>query len=279
MIQRLWVARRLRRDGARVLLWGFAALATLGLYDILVAQTIINSAYLLPLGLLVFISTQAAMLSYRNKKAFRTLERQRAALAAQNVAIEHENRQRQLAEEALRKSERRFRSLADLLPEPVLETDTDGLVTYANRSSFKVFGYDRKTLKKPVNILDTVSGAHRDKVVQAMNDMNQNESINGLEVMARRNDGLMVSVALYANAIVNDDKIEGLPDHNPGHNQAQKNWNCNCAKPRVWKPWAPWPVVLPIDFNNILQAVSGIRAFGQAAQRTRHPGHALPRND
>ncbi len=256
MIQRLWVARLRGRDGARALLWGFAALATLAVHDILVAQTVIRSIYLLPLGLVVFIFAQAAMLSYRNKKAFQTLERQRAALTEQNLAIEHENRQRQLAEQALRNSERRFRSLADLLPEPVLETDTDGLVTYANRSSFKVFGYDRKKLIKPVNILDTVSGSQRDKVIEAMKSVKRNESINGLEVMARRNDGLMVSVALYINAIVNDDKIEGYRTIILDITK-RKKLELQLRQAQSLETVGTLAGGVAHDFNNILQAVRG----------------------
>lgn len=256
VIQRLWVARNNNRDGAKALLWGFTALASLAVFDIFVAQTIIRSIYLLPLGLMAFIFSQAALLSYRNKKAFNTLERQRAALAEKNLAIEHENRQRMMAEQALRESEKRFRNLADLLPEPVLETDATGLVTYANRSSFEVFGYERAKTSEAINILDTVTGEYKDAVIQAMRRLSCGESINGLESMVRRDDGSMVSVAMYANAITADGKIEGYRAIILDITK-RKKLELQLRQAQSLETVGTLAGGVAHDFNNILQAVRG----------------------
>lgn len=256
MIQRLWVARCNHRDGARALLYGFGILSALAIYDILVAQTIIRSFYLLPLGLVAFIFAQAAMLSYRNKKAFHTLERQRASLAEKNLAIEHENRQRMTAEEALRNSERRFRNLADLLPEPVLETDVNGVVTYANRSSFEVFGYQRSKDTEPVNIFETVHGPYKDNVIKAVRELRQGRYINGLETMVRRADGTMVSIALYANAIVNGDTIQGYRAIILDITE-RKKLELQLRQAQSLETVGTLAGGVAHDFNNILQAVRG----------------------
>lgn len=41
-------------------------------------------------------------------------------------------------------SERRFRELADLLPEGIFESDLSGFLTYANERALEWFGYDAK---------------------------------------------------------------------------------------------------------------------------------------
>ena len=55
---------------------------------------------------------------------------------------------RKRAEEALRQSEKRFRELANLLPQSVFETDERGNLTLANRNAFDTFGYTKTTLTK-----------------------------------------------------------------------------------------------------------------------------------
>ncbi len=66
-------------------------------------------------------------------------------------------------EAALRESERRFRELAELLPQPVFEFDRTGLFTFANRSAFAAFGYTPGDLQRGVHVLQTVVPEDRER--------------------------------------------------------------------------------------------------------------------
>ena len=55
------------------------------------------------------------------------------------------------AEEALRKSEIRFRELADLLPETIFEMDTGGKLSYVNAFGQEVFGLTEEVLRDGIN--------------------------------------------------------------------------------------------------------------------------------
>ena len=49
-----------------------------------------------------------------------------------------------LSNEALAKSEARFRDMAELLPDMIYEMDTALNINYANRAAFETFGYSQK---------------------------------------------------------------------------------------------------------------------------------------
>jgi PAS domain S-box-containing protein len=55
--------------------------------------------------------------------------------------------ERTLAEEALRESEKRFRALLDVVPNPILVFSLDGLVSYLNPAFTKLFGWAIEELK------------------------------------------------------------------------------------------------------------------------------------
>jgi PAS domain S-box-containing protein len=68
---------------------------------------------------------------------------------------------RKRIEEDLRKSERRFRELTDLLPQTVFELDIKGIVTFANRAGLDQFGYTAEDLAQGYNFLDLVAPDER----------------------------------------------------------------------------------------------------------------------
>lgn len=55
--------------------------------------------------------------------------------------------ERKAMEEALRKSEQKFRELADLLPQIIYELDADGYVTYVNKTGRETFGFETDVVR------------------------------------------------------------------------------------------------------------------------------------
>ncbi len=60
--------------------------------------------------------------------------------------------ERKKAEETLRMSEERFRTMAQLLPNGIYEADAELRITYANRAAFETFGYTQEGFDHGVSI-------------------------------------------------------------------------------------------------------------------------------
>ena len=95
------------------------------------------------------------------------------------------------AEQALNKSELRFRELADLLPQVVYEADTAGNLTYANRIAFERFGYSEDELRQGLNVLQMVAPRDREREGAAFHDIVAGKKRAGPpdEFLALRKDG------------------------------------------------------------------------------------------
>jgi PAS domain S-box-containing protein len=60
------------------------------------------------------------------------------------------------AEEVLKKSEARYRELANFLPEIVFETDITGKITFFNQRAFEIIGFTPEELQKGLNMFSFV---------------------------------------------------------------------------------------------------------------------------
>ncbi len=94
-----------KREGARLCLAEFAVLFLAVLNDILYANLLVPTGYLIHIGLIVFVFLHALLLAQRYSKAFATVDSQRLALAQTNRAYEQEIQERKRVEIALRQSQ------------------------------------------------------------------------------------------------------------------------------------------------------------------------------
>jgi len=118
------------------------------------------------------------------------------------------NRQRQienleqLVEERtgkLAESEKRFRELADLLPQIVFEIDDKGNLLFANRITFPATGYTEDDLRRGLNAFQMFAPEDHDRARQSMQRILSGEKLLGDEYTVQRKDGstfpTIVSVA------------------------------------------------------------------------------------
>lgn len=73
-----------------------------------------------------------------------------------NRSLGREIKERRQVESALRQSQKRFKDLADLLPQMIYEADARGTITYANEFGYQLSGHTKKDLPTR-NILDFLS--------------------------------------------------------------------------------------------------------------------------
>lgn len=118
--------------------------------------------------------------------------------------------ERKEAHEALRRSEERFRELAELLPEIVFEMNTDGELTFVNRKAFEMTGYRLEDLEKAFTVVDFLVPEDRERALTNIEkSMNRGESGDN-EYTAQRQDGSTFPVMARSVPIVSNGEVVGL---------------------------------------------------------------------
>jgi len=114
------------------------------------------------------------------------------------------------AEEALRQSEERFRTMTDLLPEVVFETDTSGNLTYVNRRGFALSGYTEKDFRRGINAVDLVIPEDRDRIRKNMKRILAGELTRDTEYTGLNKNGSHFPILSRATRIVRNGSVHGL---------------------------------------------------------------------
>ena len=114
------------------------------------------------------------------------------------------------ATEALRTSEKRFRELAEMLPEVVFECDLDGRLRFANRSALERFGYSSALLKQGVNAYAMLAPEDRARAREDAERIIRGEEIKDTQYTAIRGDGTKLPVIIHSSAIWESGQPVGL---------------------------------------------------------------------
>lgn len=117
---------------------------------------------------------------------------------------------RKETEIALARSERRYRELADLLPQSVFEADLSGRFLYVNKTGFALLGYSEEDLERGAYLLDMIVPEERPAVIEGMKLVMTGKSSPGNDYTALRKDGSTFPVQIYTSAIVEDGKVIGV---------------------------------------------------------------------
>jgi PAS domain S-box-containing protein len=116
---------------------------------------------------------------------------------------------RKSIENHIKKSEKKYRELADMLPQTVFETDVDANLTFMNVYAFTMFGYTHKDLENGLNILELIveeeRSLSRDKIKEVLNGQ-----VSGDEYTALRNNETKFPIIIHSNPIFHDGVHEGF---------------------------------------------------------------------
>ena len=99
---------------------------------------------------------------------------------------------------ALKKSDARFRALVESLPQPIIEVDAQGQLTYLNAMGFQASGYTQEDLKMGLNMLEMLIPEHRNKAKKDMVKFLAGEPISALEYTILRKDGTTFPSIIYS---------------------------------------------------------------------------------
>ncbi|MCB2209086.1 MAG: PAS domain S-box protein [Bacteroidetes bacterium] len=117
-----------------------------------------------------------------------------------------------IAEEALKESEKKFRELANLLPQVVYEVDTNGHLVYLNDLGFELFGFPRNNLKNGLDVTKNIIPKDRERAKRSMQRhmSSKGKFIGNPEYTAMKRDGSRFPVLIYADVILKENKPNGL---------------------------------------------------------------------
>ncbi|KAF1076425.1 PAS domain S-box protein [Methanogenium sp. MK-MG] len=113
--------------------------------------------------------------------------------------------------EQLRKSERRFRELADFIPIILYECDETGEVTFANQTSYSAMKADPRLLLGPdISLVNLVVPEDVNRVESAITEVASGGRIQGMQFSIRRMDGTTFPALVYSSPIVREGKFFGI---------------------------------------------------------------------
>ena len=131
---------------ALILLIGFIILAITTINDMLHVERIIQTGLFAPFGFFIFILSQAFLLSFRFSTALTTVETQQKELRDTLESYKTEIKERVRAEEALRESEEKYRTILQSIEEGYYEVDLAGNLTFFNDSLCRHLKYSKDEL-------------------------------------------------------------------------------------------------------------------------------------
>jgi len=114
------------------------------------------------------------------------------------------------AEETLRKSEERYRDLANFLPVIVFETDLAGKITFFSRRAFELTGVTPEDVEKGLNIISFVLPQEREKAIENMKKSIAGENLSANEYTLVRKDGTAYPALVRTTPIISENRVIGV---------------------------------------------------------------------
>jgi PAS domain S-box-containing protein len=124
-----------------------------------------------------------------------TLRNRREGKRAENIIIE---------------SERRFKELANLLPQSIYEADLNGFITFTNETGLTTFGYTPGDMANGIHILDSISEEDKLEAFESLHRVLKGLPAGKNEFEMRRKDGTTFPALTFTSPVIRDGKITGL---------------------------------------------------------------------
>lgn len=116
---------------------------------------------------------------------------------------------RKEAEFAAAESERNFKEMMDLLPQPVFELNMKGEVVFGNKAGYDFFGPRPDDPTKFLSALDCFIPEDRPRIIENFKKSSQGLLTEPSEFTAIKADGALCPVLVYGNPIIRNGEIVG----------------------------------------------------------------------
>jgi len=118
--------------------------------------------------------------------------------------------ERKTAEQKLIESQKKYKDLANSLPEVIFEIDLNFNLIYTNAIATKIFGYSHEDFKKGLNIFNFISPEEKERVLETLSRIFKGELIEPQIFQLRKKDGSFFHGTINATPIFKGSKIVGM---------------------------------------------------------------------
>ena len=114
------------------------------------------------------------------------------------------------AAQKLVESEKKYKELANSLPEVIFEIDLNFKLVYTNAVASKIFGYSHEDFKKGLDANVFIREEDRDEVMRNLGLIFRGKTVDPGIMQFRKKDGTLFSGTINATPIYQDSKIVGM---------------------------------------------------------------------
>lgn len=118
--------------------------------------------------------------------------------------------ERKKTESALRESQKRYKELANALPQTVFELDLTGKIKFVNRNALDTLGYSQEEVNKGLNILKVIAPEDYRKAKSNILNVLKYKKNSDAEYLIRQKQGTTFPARIYSSPIIEHEKITGI---------------------------------------------------------------------
>ncbi|MCF8217203.1 MAG: PAS domain S-box protein [Chlorobium sp.] len=126
------------------------------------------------------------------------------------ISIKQDVTLRKKEQEALAESEQRFQELADLIPQPLFETDLNGDLTFANKSGLELFGYGKAEIERNFSCMRLFVPEDQHRVHTSLVNSIRGVFFENHEYTAMKKDGTSFPILVYSSPIIRNGEPAGI---------------------------------------------------------------------
>jgi two-component system, cell cycle sensor histidine kinase and response regulator CckA len=118
--------------------------------------------------------------------------------------------QQRRAAQACGRAEERYQGVLDLIPGALLECDLTGRLTFVNRQTLAMTGYDEADVRAGLTLASFLVPEDRDLALASARNVMAGTPAYGNEYRAQRKDGTRYDLAVYSNPKIEAGRVTGM---------------------------------------------------------------------
>ncbi|MCB8994037.1 MAG: PAS domain S-box protein [Bacteroidales bacterium] len=157
-----------------------------------------------------FYEVEEGRFGKRYSETYKTPVFDESGIFIGTAGISRDITEQKIAEQALIKSEEKFKGLVTLLPEIIFETNNKGHLSFANTRFFERLGYSQSDFDKGINLQDLFPDYEQDRINNSYNKLKQGAELESAEYYLISKDKSEFPALVYTNNLYNNNNWCGI---------------------------------------------------------------------